>query len=459
MDTEPAHPRGNPRLAAVITETGLSYAALAAHVRAVAAENGDLIRTNSAAVTHWVNGTRPKPATCAYLAESLTRILGRMITVADLGLGSPEDLPITGDVVADLAYLGRMDVDRRGFLTAAFSLPAAMAIPSAPPPAALSARAHAVHRGGTVGRAEVDTVRDITAAFARADERLGGGVGRSAIAEYLATDATTYLRGRFANATIRADMYGAVAELTRLAGFKAHDAGRAGIAQRYYQHAWRLAREADPRHAAFILRLMAHQAIDLGHGRHCIHLAEAALATARGQVDTATVGQLHLAVARTRAARGDARAARAALADAERHINAHRTDAERPWWSTVMGDPQALLATHTAKTLRTLGDPAAEQHLWESVRRWDPRTHPRVRALNLCEVGGMYAERGHLERACDVWGQALQLLDGVDSARARDAVAEIRTALSPFRRRGIAEAASTDTMAAHWQAQRDLNTR
>ncbi|GLZ14900.1 Tat pathway signal protein [Actinomadura sp. NBRC 104425] len=451
---EPARNTRNHRLVAAIAEAGLSYTALAASVRAVAAENGAYLRTNSAAITHWVRGTPPQPATAAYLAEALSRRIGRLITPADLGLGSPEDIPAaTGDPVADLAELGRMDVDRRGFLgNLVFRLPAAMAVPApghaalAPP---LSERAQAAWRGGTIGIAEVHTVRDILAAFTRADERLGGRVGRSTIAEYLASDATAYLRGRFANQAVRDQMFAAVAELARLAGFKAHDAGHEGLAQRYYQHAWHLASTADDTHAAFILRLMAHQAIDLGHGRHCVDLAESALTTARGRVDSATLGQLHLAVARTRAARGDARAARRALTTSERCIAAAPT--ERPWWAGAMGDPSALLATHTAKALRALGDAAVDEHMWESIRRWNPTTHPRVRALNMCDLGELYAERGHIEPACEIWADALHLLHGVDSARAHNAVRAIRTALSPYRQRGITDATRVDAMAARWQ--------
>ncbi|MBB6171003.1 hypothetical protein HNR23_001063 [Nocardiopsis mwathae] len=39
----------------------------------------------------------------------------------------------------------------------------------------------------------------------------------------------------------------------------------------------------------------------------------------------------------------------------------------------------------------------------------------------------------------------------MNSARARAAVADIRATLSPFRRRGINEAAEIDAMAARWQ--------
>ncbi|WP_143220864.1 hypothetical protein [Actinomadura sp. CNU-125] len=319
-------------------------------------------------------------------------------------------------------------------------------------PAEATARARTAARRGAVGRAEVVTVRSVIDTFAAADERLGGGVGRTAVAEYLAADATTYLRGRFTDDRTRAEMHAAVAELARLAGWTAHDTGRPGLAQRYYLYAERLAAESAPGHAAFIRRLRAHQAIDLGHGRACVDLAESAVAAGKGRVDPATLGQLHLAVARTRAAAGDGHEARVALREAERCIARPTADADRPWWALAMGVPEPLLATHTAKTLRELNDPAVTGHLQASVDRFDPVTHPRVRALNLIDLGGYHAERGNLEHACGAWSEALGLLDGVNSARARTAVTGIRSAASPYRSRGNTEIRRVDTAATRWLA-------
>ncbi|MEU4827729.1 hypothetical protein AB0H37_38195 [Actinomadura sp. NPDC023710] len=341
-------------------------------------------------------------------------------------------------------------MDRRGFITSTFSLPLAIALPAhagATPPAR---RPMDAGRSGTVGHAEVTTVREVINAFTRADERLGGGSGRTAIAEYLATDATTYLQARPASSRIRAQMYGAVAEVARLCGWKAHDQGRDGLAQRYYLHAWQLAREADPAHGAFVLRLMAHQAVDLGHSRHAVHIAECARAAARSRADTATLGQLHLAEARAHAATGNARAARTALNKAEHCINTHSSGAERPWWASAMGAPQPLLATHTAKVLADLGDPSAQRHLAAAVRRWSPDLYPRVRALNLCDLGSYHAKRGAVEPAYEALKEALELLHGITSARARTAVIQFRAMLSPHRNRGGAAVAHTDELAAQW---------
>jgi hypothetical protein len=414
----------------------------------VAAEHRLPLRTNSAAVAHWVQGTHsPRPESALILAEVLTRRMRTVVTPADLGLASQhESVNVSeamSDPVASLAELGRCDVDRRKFLrTAVFSL-GAVGVPAVE----VARRVAAADRGGSVGKADVDVVRGIVDAFAAADERVGGGRGRTAVAEFLATDLAGYLNSGFADSEVRRAMFGAAAELAHLAGWKAHDAGLEGLAQRYYLHSWQLAQESDPRaQAAWVLRIMAHQAIDAGHGRDCVDLAEAALAGGQGRVDPATEMLLWLTVARTRADCGDRTEALAAVARAERLPVNGRDGAPR--WAARAGDHQALLASHTAKTLRSLGDGAALEHMWRSVDRWDAHTYPRVRGLNMISAGSLHCAQGNLDDACSAWSEALGLLQGVDSARVRDAVSGVRASLAPYRLRGVGAARQVDALAA-----------
>lgn len=64
----------------------------------------------------------------------------------------------------------------------------------------------------------VDVVRQITAAFSAADERLGGGHGLTTVTAYLADTAAPMLRGRFPNEALRQAAFAAVAELAYLGG-------------------------------------------------------------------------------------------------------------------------------------------------------------------------------------------------------------------------------------------------
>ena len=167
-----------------------------------------------------------------------------------------------------------------------------------------------------VGQEEIDVVRHITAAFSAADERLGGGHGLTTVTAYLADTAAPMLRARFSNERLRAAAFGAVAELAYLAGWKHHDLGHEGAAQRYYQVGYQLGCEADPHgHAAWMMRALAHQALSLKQPHHCVDLIEGALARGREHVDGRTEALFHITHARAYAATGEkAYAARALLA-------------------------------------------------------------------------------------------------------------------------------------------------
>ncbi|MGO4760725.1 hypothetical protein AB4212_70840, partial [Streptomyces sp. 2MCAF27] len=75
-----------PDRLALTNKSGLTYAALAKAVRAVAAECGTALRTNKSTIEHWIGGVVPAGDTGRYLAVALSRQLGRLLTLHDLGL-------------------------------------------------------------------------------------------------------------------------------------------------------------------------------------------------------------------------------------------------------------------------------------------------------------------------------------------------------------------------------------
>jgi hypothetical protein len=440
----------NERLLAAIRESRLTYGAVARSVCRIAAENGDhAVRTNASAVAHWVAGTHPAPRTAAFLAEALSRKLRRTVTSADVGLSPPVEpagAAFGSDPVAALAHLGRADVDRRTFLSSVVFSLGALTVPlgdGVPGRAALPSRG-----ARRVGRAEVAAVREVTRVFTGADERLGGSCARSAVVEYLCTDVTAYCNGLFALDDDRRAMFGAAAELAYLAGWKAHDAGLAGLAQRYYLHAFELATESDPGpHAGYVLRILAHQAMDLGEREHCVDLACAALARAQGKVGADTESLFWLTVARAHAANSSARAATTALRRAERQLERSGGD-EAPGWASLGGPAEARLASQAGKTMTALGRlRAAEDEFARSAACWDPVTHPRIHALTLAELAEVQCAQGNLEEACATWSRALDGMAGVASARTRGAVSSMRRRLSAFRGRDIPAARQLDLRA------------
>jgi hypothetical protein len=92
----------------------------------------------------------------------------------------------------------------------------------------LAARTERAAAGNAIGWAEVEAVRDITAAFNRADEKLGCGFGRTAVVEYLTTDVAAYCKAALAE-PVRTAVFSEAAQLSYLAGWKAHDLGKEGL--------------------------------------------------------------------------------------------------------------------------------------------------------------------------------------------------------------------------------------
>lgn len=447
----------NTRLREVIQEARLSYAALARAVRAIAVEAGDTaLRTNASAVAHWVAGTEPGPATVPYLVEALARRLGRSLIPADLGLSSGDHVPadlglsIGPDPVETIRRMGRADIQRRTFLTRAVYSAAAAALPLGSG-AEHRARAETVRAGGVAGQAEVDAVREMVAALTRIDERYGGQHGRSAVLQYLTTDVADLCRARFRHEQQHTDMLVAAGSLAYLAGWKAHDAGEEGLAQRYYLQAYALTREAgDDTHSAFALRILAHHGMDSGHPQHTVALADAALARTQGRVDPGTESLFVVCRARALANAGRSRLA---VNEAVRARDLADGGASHPMtgWATMWGAAAGTVDSHTAQILTRLGDHGeAERYHAAAARRYSGTEHQRITALSTAAEGRAQCVQGHVEQACATWGRALDAMTGVRSARARKAVGTMRGDLARFAGRRVRAVRELDERARVW---------
>ncbi|MEV6046459.1 tetratricopeptide repeat protein [Streptomyces xanthochromogenes] len=433
----------NSRLRETIDAIGCTYEALAKDVRRVAAENGEITQTNKSAISHWVNGIRqPAGRTGQYLAEALSRRTGRIITQTELGLRTIEADGLDElDPVLAVTGLGRADVERRHFLAVAAFTTVGVGMPLAYEHEATARMLRARTGRTVVGSEDVDVVRQITAAFSAADERLGGGHGLTTVTAYLADTAAPMLRGRFPSEPLRHAAFGAVAELAYLAGWKHHDLGQEGAAQRYYQVGYQLACEADPHgHAAWMMRALAHQALSLKQPHHCVDLAEAALAQGVGHIDGQTEALLHITHARAYAATGERPAAARALLAAENALL--REDGPQPTYSRVSGPAAGTVASHTARTLTDLADHiGTEQQHRDALTRWDLEKYKRVHALTYADLGDSLAAQARADEAVAAWGQALTLMEGMTSDRTRKAITSLRSTLAVYQRRRVPGAA------------------
>ncbi len=442
MPRAPDQRAPNHRLREAITGAGLGYDGVARAVVRVAAENGEALRTNKSAVAHWVAGVAPVERTALYLAEALSRRTGRRVTLTELGLAARSEPQLAGAQPIETAtLLGRADVEHRSYLAAAVYTASDVAMPLNYDPEPVSRLLRARTGNARVGAAEIMVVRHITGAFGAADEVLGGGHGLSTVATYFADTAAPLLIGRFASGTVRGDAYAAVAELAWLLGWKHHDLGEEGAAQRYYLLGFQLAVEADPNaHAAWMMRAVAHQALSLHQHQHSRDLIQAALRRAQGHADGATEALLHITHARAHAALGDKPSAARALLAAEDALT--RGGDPQPSYSLLMGPAAGTVDSHTARTLTELGDhPGTELRHRAAFTSWDQKAFRRVHLLTHMDLGDCLAAQARADEAIAAWSNALDLAEGMASARTRSALTSIGPTLALYQRRKVPGAA------------------
>ncbi|MEU3166906.1 tetratricopeptide repeat protein [Streptosporangium sp. NPDC006930] len=440
----------NDLLRGMIVASGLSYEGVARAVVRVAAENGEVLRTNKSAIAHWVAGVEPNERTVGYLVEALSRRAGRPVTKLQLGFQADESPVLEGAHPVETAtMLSRADIENRSFLATAVYITDRVSLPLGYDSEAVSRLLRARTGSARVGAREVAVVRQITKAFGAADERLGGGHGLTTVAAYLADTVAPMLSGRFADEATRRDAFGATAELAWLLGWKHHDLGHEGAAQRYYLTGFQLAVEADPgAHAAWMMRAIAHQALSLKEHKHSRDLIEAALKRAEGRCDGATEALLHITHARSHATLGEKAGAARALLAAEDALS--RPGDPQPSYSLLTGPASGTVDSHTARTLTEIGDHVGtEARHRAAFTSWDPVAFPRVHLLTHMDLGDCLAAQVRADEAIGAWSQALDLAEGMASSRSRTALASIRPTLAVYKRRGVPGAALLEQRIRH----------
>jgi len=435
----------NAKLAAILTEAGLTHSQVAATFVQVAAEAGarEFAAVGRSHVSHWVAGSQPSGLAPVYLSEALSRRLGRTVSPEEIGMTSPVR-PREGAsgwdtdtliALADLRSEGEAEVNRRQALGAAFSA-AALALPAETWWEQTARTTRPASSTLHVGAADVDAVREMTAAFSRIDQRRGGAHARSAAFRYLTEDVARLLRGRFPGEQVRRDMFAAAGELAYINGWMRFDCTEHAAAQRLFRVAVKLSAEADDKPLiGHILRAMAHQAADLGHPRHAVEIADASVLGERYSLACARERAL-LGVVRARAlaAAGERRGAAAALIRAEDDLRAAGPGDDEP--ARVFFFAEASLAHETARTLRDIGDfDGAAREFQRSVRTRQAAAFTRTHVVTLGYLGEVLSRTGRIEEAASAWSASLDAVQGVQSGRTRAVVEQMRSAISPLRAR------------------------
>ncbi|WP_030909675.1 hypothetical protein [Streptomyces sp. NRRL F-5126] len=285
--------------------------------------------------------------------------------------------------------------------------------------------------GPRVSAGDIAALKSVGELFRTLDQRYGGGHARQALVRYLEHEAEPMLRGLYGESVGRR-LFGAVADLTRLAGWTSYDIAAHGLAQRYFVQALRLSQAADDRaYGSYVLVTMSRQAVYLSHGREAVQLARVAQQGVGASAPPVVQALLQAAEARGHGVLGDARACTSALLRAERALEAARPGEEVPYWARFFDEAQ--LADEFGHCHRDLSQyRAAAQHAERSLSLRGPEL---ARSRLFCTVVLATARLGlgELDQACALGAEAAQAASEMRSVRAVEYVRDFERRLEPHR--------------------------
>ncbi|CAN3981567.1 MFS transporter [Kitasatospora purpeofusca] len=450
-------PRGpNERLGTLLTLAQISNAGLARRVNDLGAQRGLTLRYDKTSVARWVSkGMVPQGPVPHLIATAIGGKLGRPVPLEEIGLGDTDPAPELGlafprevpDAVRSATDLWRVDLDlRRGpgggrwsdslagtFSVAAYATPVSRWLinPADGSVARELPRAPAESGSYRVGHSDAAKLREAAQEARRWDSKYGGGDWRSSmVPECLRVEAAPLLLASYSDAVGRA-LFGATAELTRLAGWMAFDTGQHEAAQRYYIQALRLARAAaDVPLGGYVLASMSLQAGYRGFAEEAVDLAQAALERNRGLATARTMSFFHLVEARAQAKARNAAACATALGAAESALERARAGDPDPAWIDFYAYDR--LAADAAECFRDLGVPAKVRQFTREALARPTEGFVRSHGLRLVVSAMAEAEAGNLDAAVAAGERAVDVAGRISSQRSREYVVEMLRRLEPF---------------------------
>ncbi|MFJ4920788.1 MFS transporter [Streptomyces sp. NPDC088725] len=459
----------NEKLGSVLALAGISNAGLARRVNDLGSQRGLTLRYDKTSVARWVSkGMVPQGAAPHLIAAAIGAKLGRPVPLHEIGLADADPAPEVGlafprdigEAVRSATDLYRLDLAGRraggggiwqslagSFAVTAYATPASRwlitpADSSVARDAAAAEAAQGAHgvQGADasgeispmrVGHSDVAKLREAASDARRWDSKYGGGDWRSSmVPECLRVDAAPLLLGAYSDEVGRG-LFGATAELTRLAGWMAFDTGQQEAAQRYYIQALRLSRAAaDVPLGGYVLASMSLQATYRGFADEGVDLAQAALERNRGLATARTMSFFRLVEARAHAKAGDAVAAGAALKAAEGWLERSRSgDADPAWLGFYSYD---RFAADAAECYRDLKAPRQVRRFTEQALSRPTEEFVRSHGLRLVVSAVAELESGNLDAACAAGTRAVEVAGRISSARTTEYVRDLLHRLEPY---------------------------
>ena len=445
----------NEKLGAVLALAGISNAGLARRVNDLGAQRGLTLRYDKTSVARWVSkGMVPQGAAPHLIAAAIGQKLGRPVPLHEIGLADADPAPEVGlafprdvgQAVRSATDLYRLDLAGRragsggiwqslagSFAVSAYATPASRWLIT-PADSSVARDANLSEGSGAplkVGHSDVQKLREAAEDARRWDSKYGGGDWRSSmVPECLRVEAAPLLLGSYSDEVGRA-LFGASAELTRLAGWMAFDTGQQEAAQRYYIQALRLARAAaDVPLGGYVLASMSLQATYRGFGDEGVDLAQAALERNRGLATARTMSFFRLVEARAHARASDAHAAGAALRSAEGWLERARDGDNDPSWLGFYSYDR--FAADAAECYRDLKAPRQVRRFTEQALSKPTEEFVRSHGLRLVVSAVAELESGDLDAACEQGVRAVEVAGRISSARTTEYVKDLLHRLEPY---------------------------
>ncbi|MBL3670532.1 MFS transporter [Streptomyces sp. M2CJ-2] len=445
----------NEKLGTVLALAGISNAGLARRVNDLGAQRGLTLRYDKTSVARWVSkGMVPQGTAPHLIAAAIGQKLGRPVPLHEIGLADADPAPEVGlafprdvgQAVKSATELYRLDLAGRragsggiwqslagSFAVSAYATPASrwLITPADSSVAREVSPAEGSAAPAKVGHSDVRKLREAAEDARRWDSKYGGGDWRSSmVPECLRVEAAPLLLGSYADDVGRA-LFGASAELTRLAGWMAFDTGQQEAAQRYYIQALRLARAAaDVPLGGYVLASMSLQATYRGFGDEGVDLAQAALERNRGLATARTMSFFRLVEARAHARAGDAPAAGAALKSAEGWLERSRPGDSDPVWLGFYSYDR--FAADAAECYRDLKAPRQVRRFTEQALSRPTEEFVRSHGLRLVVSAVAELESGNLDAACEQGVRAVEVAGRISSARTTEYVKDLLHRLEPY---------------------------
>ncbi|WP_435872051.1 transcriptional regulator [Kitasatospora griseola] len=446
---------GNTQLQHWFGLTGFARKELAGLVCDRAATQGEPnVRPDESRVRRWLlAGEIPRSPVPEIIADLFSERLGIPLTPADLGLPGPDrpvlrsgvDLPWhSASTTTAIANLTRTDMmlnsnsDDAAVVLTGDALTRPLERWPYAEPSVLSPREQPFT--GQVGRRDVDGIRELTAMFRDADNRLGGGMTRKAVVATM-HDANALL----SNATYTEDvgrlLFRAIADLGSVAGWMSFDAGRHGSAQRLFVVSLHAATEGgDKALGAHILQCMARQMSHLGRVKDALDLLALAQYGSRHQAGPATKALLAGLEARFRGIDGHLPESDAAAAVAEaafERIGDYDSVPDYLRWfdrselCATLGIAHQIAARQSSGDERLRRAERATAMLTEAMSLRPPGRR-RSTAFDRIGLARTHLAIGELDGAAEQARTALSLLTTLTSARVGDRLTELREEMTPF---------------------------